>query len=39
MNKKTKKKTLVWTTIIITAVNFFLVVAFLVYLYFWIKKF
>ena len=37
MKKKTKQKTLVWTAIIITAVNFLLVIAFLVYLYFWIK--
>src|SRR3989344_4881485 len=37
MEKKTKQKFLVWLTIIITAVNLLLVVAFMVYLYFWVK--
>ncbi len=32
-----KKKFLVWLTIIITAVNFLLVVGFIIYLYFWVK--
>ena len=37
MKKKTKQKILVWSTIIITAVNFLLLVAFVVYLYFWVN--
>ena len=37
MKKKTKQKIIVWLTIIITAVNFLLLVAFVVYLYFWVK--
>ena len=37
-NKKRKKqKTLAWTVIIITAVNFLLAIAFFVYLYFWVR--
>lgn len=39
MNKKTKQKTIIWLTIIITAVNFILVVAFVIFLYFWVKNF
>ena len=38
MEKKTKQKTLVWLTITITAINFLLVAAFIVYLYFWVKR-
>ena len=37
MKKKTKQKTIIWFTIIITAANFLLFVAFAVYLYFWVK--
>ncbi|MDP3765777.1 MAG: hypothetical protein Q8R04_04645 [Nanoarchaeota archaeon] len=37
MKKKTKQKTIIWLTIIITAVNFLLVIAFIVYLYFWVN--
>ena len=37
MKKKTKQKIIIWFTIIITAVNFLLVVAFAVYLYFWVR--
>jgi len=36
-NKKKKQKFLVWFTIIITAINFLLLLAFIVYLYFWVK--
>ena len=38
-NKKLKKKQnfLVWTAIAVTALNFLLVTAFFIYLYFWIK--
>ena len=37
-NKTRKKqKTLAWTVIIITAVNFLLAIAFFVYLYFWVR--
>ena len=32
-----KQKFLAWTAIIITAVNFLLAIAFIVYLYFWVK--
>ena len=39
MKKKTKQKTIVWLTIIITAINFLLVIAFGVYLYFWVKNY
>ncbi len=37
MNKKIKQKIIIWLTIIITAVNFLLVIAFFIYLYFWVK--
>lgn len=37
MKKTTKQKILIWLTIIITAVNFLLVIAFVVFLYFWVK--
>lgn len=37
MNKETKQKIILWLTIIITAINFLLVVAFVVYLYFWVE--
>jgi len=36
-NKKKKQKFLAWLTIIITALNFLLLLAFIVYLYFWVK--
>jgi len=36
-NKKKKQKFLAWIAIIITAVNFLLILAFIVYLYFWVK--
>ena len=32
-----KQKFLVWLTIIITAINFLLVLGFVIYLYFWVK--
>ena len=35
---KKKQKFLAWTAIIITAVNFLLAIAFIVYLYFWVKS-
>ncbi len=34
---KKKQKFLVWLTIIITAINFLLILGFAVYLYFWVK--
>jgi len=34
---KKKQKFLAWTAIIITAINFLLAIAFIVYLYFWVK--
>jgi len=37
MQKKKKQKFLVWITIIITAVNFLLAIAFIAYLYFWVR--
>ena len=37
MNKKTKQKIIKWTVIIINAVNFIVLVGFIVYLYFWLK--
>jgi|TARA_B100001964_G_C14025929_1_gene506032 large-conductance mechanosensitive channel len=37
-NKKRKKQRfLAWVAIIITAINFLLIIAFVVYLYFWVK--
>ena len=39
MNKETKQKTILWLTIIITAANFLLAIAFAAYLYFWVKNF
>ncbi len=38
MRKKTKKKILIWSVIIITAINFLLIFGFFVYLFFWIKS-
>jgi uncharacterized membrane protein YukC len=35
--KRKKQKFLVWLTIAITAINFLLIIAFIIYLYFWIK--
>ena len=32
-----RQKFLLWLTIIITAVNFLLVLGFVIYLYFWVK--
>lgn len=32
-----KQKTIAWIAILITAINFLMVIAFIVYLYFWIK--
>ena len=37
MLKKTKRKIIIWTVIIITAINFLLILAFFIYLYFWLK--
>jgi len=37
MKKKSKQKIIIWLTIIITAINFMLVIVFVVYLYFWVK--
>lgn len=37
MESKKKQKIILWFTIIITAVNFLLVVAFAIYLYLWVK--
>ena len=34
---KKKQKFLIWLTIIITAINFLLILGFIVYLYFWVK--
>ena len=34
---KKKQKFLVWLTIIITAINFLLILGFIIYLYFWVK--
>ncbi len=34
---KKKQKFLAWTIIIITAVNFLLAIAFIVYFYFWVR--
>ncbi len=36
-NIKKKQKFLVWLTIIITAINFLLILGFVIYLYFWVK--
>jgi len=35
---KSKEKLLIWLTIIITAVNFLLVIGFFIFLWFWIKS-
>jgi hypothetical protein len=37
MDKKQKRKFLIWFTIIITGINFLLAIGFVVYLYFWVK--
>jgi hypothetical protein len=34
---KKKQKTLVWAAIVVTGLNFLLVLAFFIYLYFWVK--
>lgn len=39
MDKGTKQKIVLWLVVIITAINFLLVAGFVVYLYFWIKRF
>ena len=36
-SKKKKQKFLIWFAIIITAINFLLAIAFIVYLYFWVR--
>jgi len=37
MDKKQKRKFLIWFTIIIAGINFLLAIGFVVYLYFWFK--
>ena len=36
LKKSTKGKTIKWTVIALTAINFLLVLGFFVYLYFWV---
>lgn len=38
MEKKKKKKFIVWLIIAVTAINFLLAIGFIVYLYFWVKS-
>ena len=37
MDKLQKQKFILWTAIILTAINFLLILGFVVYLYFWVK--